>query len=717
MGSNPSLARHPALDDWLAVSADGRVTVRSGKGDIGQHISTALALIAADELDVDPARIDLPRAQTGIAPDEGVTSGSNSMEESGEAVRLAAATARRHLLSLAAHALDVDVAALEVEDGLVQSRATNRSITYWELLGGARFAIDVDANAVTKPPDAYRHIGRRAVARDMATIVTGKAHFVHDMQLAGMLHARIVRPPHYHARLQEIDDAVAQSLGDGGVQLVRDGSFVAVAALDEYAAVRAAERIAGAAIWDMGDGLEAQDVFERLAANDRVSLPVVDGVPQKAPVPEPPATPAGAVATIRARYERPYHMHGSIGPSAALAHYEDGRLTVRTHSQGIYILRASMAEALGMDVDALTVIHAPGAGCYGHNGADDAALDAALVARAIPGKTVLLKWSREDEHAWEPYGSCMAMDLCASLDGDGSVMAWSQETYSDTYGNRPRPGPDRVGAARLLASRHLAEAIEPPTSQPSMGRHAGIHRNLDPIYDFPARRLVKHLVRDLPLRTSALRTLGAYANIFAIESFMDELADAAGADPVEFRLRHLADVRARAVLEAAAKGLGWGGAPPASGFGRGIGFARYKNAKTFAAVAIELEVTDAAEVRLHRAVVAADAGQVVDPDGLVAQLEGGLLQAASWTLYEEVRFDRDGITSRDWDSYPILRFDNIPDIQTVLMDRPGAPFLGAGEATAGPTAAAIANAIKSATGLRLRRLPFTADAIRAAALQ
>jgi CO/xanthine dehydrogenase Mo-binding subunit len=327
---------------------------------------------------------------------------------------------------------------------------------------------------------------------------------------------------------------------------------------------------------------------------------------------------------------------------------------------------------------------------------------------------VLLKWSREDEHAWEPYGTCMAMDLSASLDAGGAVVAWRHESAGDTFAMRPRSGPDRAGPRRLLAMRHRADPLEAPLAQPAMGHHVGIHRNLEPLYTFPDPRLVKHLVRGLPLRTSSLRALGAFANVFAIESFMDELAQAAGEDPVAFRLRHLADPRAKAVLEAAATQLA--ASPLPAGRGRGLAFAQYKNAKAYAAVGIELEVTDAADVRLHRAVIAADAGQVVDPNGLTAQLEGGLLQAASWTLYEAVTFDSGGITSRDWDSYPILGFDNVPEIETILLDRPDAPFLGAGEATSGPTAAAIANAIEDATGLRLRRLPFTPDAIRSAAL-
>ena len=714
--SNPNLAKHPDLDDWLSIGGDGRVTVRNGKVDIGQRISTAIALLVADELDVDPARIDVVRAETGVSPDEGMTSGSNSMVESGNAVRLAAATARHHLLALAAGALDVEPATLEVADGQIRSRTTNRATSYWELAGGKPFGIPIDAEAELKPPSELRYSGRRMVARDMEEIVTGKPHFVHDMKLPGMVHARVVRPPHYHARLRDLDAAVRARVAADGIEVVRDGSFLAVAAADEYAAVRAVERIAAAARWDTGGGLEPQDVFERITANVRVSLPVVDGVPRNEPVPEAEPAPPDALTTLQARYERPYQMHGSIGPSAALALFEDGRLSVWTHSQGIYPLRASMAEALGMEPDSVRLVHVPGAGCYGHNGADDAAFDAALVARAMPGTPVLLKWSREDEHSWEPYGSCMAMELSASLDAAGKVVAWSHESYSDTYNMRPRPGPGKIGPARLLAARHREQALEPPVPQPAMARHVGIHRNLDPLYVFPRPRLVKHLVRGLPLRTSALRALGAYGNVFAIESFIDELAQAAGADRVAFRMDHLDDERAKAVLQAVAERLPPPRGDPGSGRGSGIAVAQYKNVAAYAAVGIELEVTDAAEVRLRRAVIAADAGQVVDREGLSAQLEGGLIQAASWTLYEAVTFERDGITSRDWESYPILRFDNVPEIETILIERPGAPFLGAGEATAGPTAAAIANAVRDATGLSIRRLPFTPETIRRAAM-
>ncbi|MCY4501291.1 MAG: molybdopterin-dependent oxidoreductase, partial [Alphaproteobacteria bacterium] len=334
MAANPSLETNPALDDWIAFDAEGTVTVRSGKVDIGQRISTAAALLVADELDIEPARVEVVRVETGLSPDEGFTSGSQSMAQTGNAVRLAAATARRQLLERAAGMLEVDIATLEVDDGTIHSRATNRKTNYWELAAGRPFGIAVDPDAPLRPREALRHVGTAATARGMEALVRGRPYFLHDMSLPGMLHARLVRPPHYRARLTAVDEAVAESLAAEGVEVVRDGSFLAVAAVDEYAAVRAAGRLSAAVSWDSGGGLETGDIYEGLRTNDRVSLPVVDGTPVEAPVPPPRPPPADAVATLEARYERPYQMHASLGPSAAVAAFAGGLLTVHTHSQG-----------------------------------------------------------------------------------------------------------------------------------------------------------------------------------------------------------------------------------------------------------------------------------------------------------------------------------------------------------------------------------------------
>ncbi len=717
MGSHPSIDSHPNVDQWIEFVTDGRILLHTGKVDIGQRISTALALIAADEFDVDYERIDVKRTETDIDPNEGFTSGSMSMQHSGKAIRLASATAREFMLKLAAEKLDVDIKNLEVADGLIQSRETNVSITYWELMSDKEFNILVDEGVTVKSPDQYKFVGTRVLAKDMVNIMTGNLSYIHDMALTGMLHARLVRPPHYLATLKNLDDDLIAGLAKSNVSIVRDGSFVAVVAPDEYVATKAATQLAASAKWDLKDGLPTKELFSALTSNKRVSLPIAPGgAPVDKPVPPLGDLSEEASVSVSARFEKPYHMHGSIAPSAGCALFEKNKLTVWTHNQGVYPLRVAMAEALKMELDDIHVAFVPGSGCYGHNGADDAAYDAALVARAIPGKPILLKWTREDEHAWEPYGSAMVCELRASLDRDGRVVDWSHESYGDTHMGRPTPGRSGSPAEKLLSTHLQEKPLAWPIMPPTMGAHVGVHRNLEPLYNFPNPRLVKNLVRDLPLRVSALRTLGAFSNVSAIESFMDELAEAGNISPVEFRLNHLDNEKAIDVIRALDEKMVSEKAGTSNQVGAGIAFAQYKNSATYCAVGIEVEISDAAEVILHRAWIVADAGEVVDPDGLTAQLEGGLIQAASWTLLEQVTFDSGGITSRDWDSYPILRFNNIPKIETVLMDRSGEPFLGAGEASSGPTGGAIINAIYNAIGLRLRRMPFNPDAIRSAAM-
>ena len=710
--ANPSLAANPRVEDWIIVRPDGCVEVRTGKVEIGQRIGTAIALVVAGELGVPFDRIVMAPRRSGVSPDEGYTSGSNSMEHSGRAVRHAAATVRRELLARAARRLEVDASTLEVVDALVRSRETNRSLRFGELVEDGPLALPVDTRAPLRPQLSGAPGTRNIEPFGLREIVTGTLRFVHDLRPANMLHARVIRPPHYHASLAALPGGIEAAVE--GAKLVRDGSFLAVVADDEHRAIRAAARVSAAARWSSARGLDDRPLSERLAVNRRESFPVQAGLPRNESVPEPP--PDGP-RTLRAAYERPYQMHGALAPSAALAHLCGGVLTVWSHSQGIYPLRDGIAEALGLDVGSVNVVHVPGAGCYGHNGADDAALEAAIVARANPERPVLLKWSREEEHAWEPYGSAMRIDLCAHLDHAGDVRYWSHETYSDTHIARPRPGSGGSHAGRYLAPRYRADAVPASVPGANLTPAGGIHRNATPPYAFPEMRIVKHRVHDLPLRVSALRTLGSFANVFAAESFMDELAHAAGADPLDYRRRHLARARTRAVLEAAAERFGWAPRPAKNGAGegRGIAVARYRNTKSYCAVAVEVEVGDDATIALRRAVIAVDAGEIVDPDELAAQLEGGFVQAASWTLLEEVKWDRGGIRSRDWETYPILRFDQVPEVETVLLDRPGEPFLGAGEASCGPTGAAIANAIFDAAGVRARRLPLTPTNLREAA--
>jgi CO/xanthine dehydrogenase Mo-binding subunit len=714
---HPSITAHPDLDQWIEICEGERILLHTGKVDIGQRISTALAIIAAEELDVDYDRIEVKRTETDVDPNEGFTAGSMSMQHSGNAIRMASATARKFMLEVAAINFDVDAQTLEVKDGLIRSQATNSSITYWELMSGRKFEIPVNEGVTCKAVDDYTTTGTHVTAKGITDIVTGNLTYLHDMVLPGMLHARLVRPPHYRATLKTLDAIAVKNLEANNITVIRDGSFVAVAATGEYSAIKAAGLIASSINWDLKKGLPTEELFETLTSNDRISLPIrPGGFPVEEPVVKLQDPPKEASITLSARFEKPYYMHGSIGPSAGCALYKNNQLTVWTHNQGVYPLRNAMAEALKMQIGDIRVKFVPGPGCYGHNGADDAAFEAALIARAIPNHPILLKWSRDDEHAWEPYGSAMVCELRASLNSEGKIIDWSHESFGDTHMGRPTPGRSGSPAEKLLSTHLLDDPLEWPIMPPTMGAHIGVHRNLEPLYNFPEPRLVKNLVSGLPLRVSALRTLGAFANVSALESFMDELSIAFNISPVEFRLNHLTNTRARDVIKALNRRMVADGAGSSDGLGAGMAFSQYKNVATYCAVGIELEINDAAEVILHRAWIVADAGQVVDPEGLTAQLEGGLIQAASWTLLEQVTYDGGGITSRDWESYPIIRFNNIPKIITIIMDRRGEPFLGAGEASSGPTGGAIINGIYNAIGLRLRRMPFNPDAVRLAAM-
>lgn len=705
------LVQYPDLDMWIRVDPEATVTLFTGKVELGQGIVGALARIGAEELDVDIARVRVETADTAHGLDELYTAGSASLEESGSAQRQAAAEARAHLMDLAADRLGVPASALVVEDGTVRDPAGDGSVTYWELLGGRTFNRRITGRTVPKPPADHAVVGRPGAPRpDLLGIVTGSTRFVQDMRHPEMLHGRVVRPLRPGARLAELDDVPVRERA-GVVSVVRDGSFLGVVAEREEQAADAAEVLRIRARWKGGATLpHAARIADWLRGQPSRSFLVVDGEP-RAGVPEPPDRPEDAARTLRATYTRPYIMHASIGPSAAMALEEDDRLTVWSHSQGVYVLREGLADVLGLDPAAVRVIHVAGPGCYGHNGADDAALDAALLARAVRGRPVLLKWSRADEHGWEPYGAPGVVVLEASLDEGGRIVDWRHDVWGTTHLSRSMPG----APPRLLAAADLDPPRRPGPPEPFLAHEAGIHRNATPAYSLPRRRIVKHFVKSMPVRTSSLRSLGAYLNVFAIEAFMDELAAACRASPLEFRLRHLDDPRARAVLQAAADAAGWSGAPTSEfGHGTGAGFARYKNKAGYAAVVARVRVEDAtAQVAVEDAVIAGDAGEIVDPGGLANQLEGGFIQSLSWTLKERVRFDAAGVESLDWESYPILRFQEVPPIRTVLLDRPGEPYLGAGEAVAGPTVAAIANAVRDAIGVSMRNLPFTPERVRA----
>ena len=700
-----SLTDYPRIADWL-VARDGRLLVQSGKVNIGQRISTALAQIAHEELGVPLDSIDVAAVRTGAVPDEGITSGSNSIEQSGHAIRCAAATLKHYLLEQAAARFGGAPQDWQWEAGALHLPGTNHRVHVIDLIPD--LASDLLVDPAAQPTTRSAGALPLPPMRGIADMVRGQFTFIHDMDLPAMLHARILRPPHIHARLKAIDVDPGK-LAEQGLRLIQDGSFLALVGEVEWTVVQTAQKLCLACDWDLGPGLPEGDVFQQLNTTKATRLHAPGAIPAEGPIPEPLTAP-----DHRARFERPYQLHASLGPSAAMACWEGKKLTLYSQSQGIYPLRASIADSLGLSLTQVEITHVPGAGCYGHTGADDAAFEAALIAMAVPGRPILLKWTREDEHRYEPFAPAMAVDLEATLE-DGAITALSAEVFSDTHRGRPRAGPDRAGPRKLLANRFRKAALAPPDAVANMGEHAGMHRNLDPIYDFSHKRLIKNLVPDLPHRTSAMRCLGGAANIFAIESFVDDLAQKTGADPFDFRLNHLKDARARDVLTKLRHQVAdWPDLP--EGSGRGVAYGQYKNQMTRVAVCVELDVNDAAKVHLRRVALVADAGRVIDAGGLNAQLEGGFIQAASWALYEEVRWDRDGILTQDWDSYPVIRFDNIPEIEVTLIDRPDEKAVGAGEAAPGPTIAAIRNAIRAAVGIRMTRMPFTSEQIMATAM-
>jgi nicotinate dehydrogenase subunit B len=697
-----SLAGNSMLDAWIRIHADGTATVCTGKVELGQGAVTALAQIAAEELDLPLARLHIISGDTEKAPNEGITSGSQSIEYGGVALRLAGAQVREILVDLAAKRLGADAATLKVTDGVI-SVPDGRKVSYGELAGDANLHREVTGNARPKPPSAHTIVGKPIERLDIPRKVTGGVAYVQDLRLPGMVHGRIVRPPQYGAKLQTIDEAAVKAM-PGVVAVVRDGSFLGVIAEREEQAIKASQALARGAKWEAGPPLpDEATIYDHL-----LSLPAEAKVisEKQAPLPD-------GVKVIEATYRRPYTAHAAIGPSCAVAQFQDGKMTVWTHSQGVFPLRGNLAMGLKLPADKVHCIHAEGSGCYGHNAADDVALDAALLARAAPGgRPVRVQWMRGDEFGWEPFGPAMIMKTKAALSPEGRIVDWNFDVFSNTHSTRP----GEPAGNNLLASWYLAEP-QPPAPPRTIPQPAGGgDRNAIPLYDFPRQRVVSHFIKEMPIRVSALRTLGAYANVFATESFFDELALAANADPVAFRLAHLKDPRARAVIEAVAKKADWKPGEKGDGRrGRGIGFAKYKTLATYVAVIADVEVDRATgKISVRRAYAAVDSGQIINPDGLANQMEGGIVQSASWTLHEEVKFDRDGIKSRDWLGYPILTMPEAPTVEVVLIDRPEEKPLGSGEGSQGPAVAAIANAFAAATGKRLRDLPLSPARVKAA---
>jgi CO/xanthine dehydrogenase Mo-binding subunit len=693
-----SLKAEPFLDGWIRIDAQGGITVFTGKAELGQGIKTALIQVAAEELMVDPRRVAIVTADTERTANEGYTAGSHSMQDSGTALRHAAAQTRAILVERAAARFGIDAAQVVLQDGVASAGAHRAG--YGELVVGEVLHVRAAPQVRLRDPRSHFVSGKPWSRVDIPAKVSGGPAYVQDLRLEGMVHARVLRPPSPNAALRAFDAAAIRAL-PGVLKVVQDGRFLGVVAQREWQAVSAWRRMAQAAQWDETPGLPLPGTLYRslreASSEDRV-------------VAERGTPPADPVASMSAAYRRPYQAHASIGPSCAIARVAGETCTVWTHAQGVFPLRKALAELLALPAEQVRCIHVEGSGCYGHNGADDVAADAALLARAVPGRPVRVQWMREDEHAWEPYGPPMVSEVRAMLDASGAIVDWQYEVWSNPHSTRPGAAGD------LLAGTLVERAFRPTPPKPLPQPEGGGDRNAIPLYALPSLRVTHHFLPRMPLRVSALRSLGAFHNVFAIESFMDELARSAKADPVAFRLRHADDPRAQAVMRLAADRFGWAAWRRRPGRGRGFAFARYKNLAAYAAIAMEVEVRrESGAVRVVRAVAATDSGEVVNPDGIRNQIEGGIVQASSWTLFEAVAFDATRVTSRDWGGYPILRFPQAPGaIEVHLIDRLGEPFLGTGEAAQGPAAAAIANAFADATGVRLRELPFTAERVRAA---
>jgi CO/xanthine dehydrogenase Mo-binding subunit len=699
----PLLQANPRLDQWVRFAEAGRITVSTGRVEIGQGVLTAMLQIAAEELDVAPERIVLQSGDTDLTPNEGYTAGSQSIQYGGVAMRLVCAEVRSRFLDHAAAAFGYARGDLAVRDGAITLRDAPTGQDYWTLAPAVDLSGHATAGAPRKPAEDYSIVGRNAARIDLAAKVFGDAAFVHDMTLDGMLHARVVRQPRRGSTIDTVNEAAIRRAAKGPIEIVRDGNFLAIVGADETVVDAAAAVAPGHVAWD---GIDAINSYQEEArwllqqpSIDRVLGPPLPGA----------ATPG---RSYEATYTRMHIAHASVAPSSAVAVYRDGRLTVWTHCQGVYPLRAALARTLKLDPALISVKHAQGPGCYGHNGADDAAADAAVIAMRLPGKPVRVRWRREEEFGFEPVSPAMVTTVRAVLDADGRPGDWTTEIWSGRHSSRPG------GGGNLLAAEALPDPPPAPApADPPEANGGGGTRNGEPLYDFPAKRIVHHLVAETPVRTSSLRGLGATINVFAIESSMDELAEQAGRDPVEYRLAILSDPRALAVVEHVARMAGWqAGLPPGTGRGRGFGFAQYKNRAAYAAVVAEVEVDQA--VRLTRIWCAADGGLIVNPDGAINQLEGGIVQGASWALKEGVRLDAAGISSRDWETYPVLRFSEVPEIAVELVGATAdLPPLGIGEASGGPTVAAIGNAVAHALGARIRDLPLNRERVVAALLQ
>jgi len=686
------------VDAFLAVNGDGTVTVYCGKVDLGQGLRIAIPQIAAEELGIGIDKIKYVEGDTALTPNQGRTSGSNGIQRGGMQIRQAAATARKALITLAAQRLKMEPDDLLAIGGEVRPKGGGAGIRFSNLIGGRRFDLKLDPKAPLKDPANYTIVGKPLRRPDVLSKCIGTATYVHDFTVQGMHHARVIRPPAIGATLISVDEDSVKHLS--GVKVVRIKNFLAVVAEDEWTTIRAASALR--AQWSDWAGLPAQDkLVETLRADPGITE---QGLVTKGA----PVTPRPQDAkTVTASYFWPMQSHASLGPSCAVADVRANAATIWTASQGIHDNQTTYARFLRLPKEKVRLIYLEGSGCYGMNGHEDAAADAAILSQAV-GRPVRVQWSRADEHGWDPKGPPQLLDIMGVVGADGQILDWRTDMWipQTTRGllNIPLLGPQAAGLDNIV------------------GLNTGlISQNGDPPYAADHIQVVVHWLKEAPLRPAPLRSPGKPANCFAVESFTDELAAAAGIDPIEFRLRGLKNPRAIEVIKRTAALMKWQARPSpgadtsaAIARGRGISFVHYKHSETYVAMAMAVAVDRASgKITVERVACAHDCGQIINPDGVRAQVEGSILQTLSRVLLEEVKFDRSRVSSVDWSSYPILRFSDVPKLDIDLVDRPNEPPLGAGEAACSAVGAALANAVYDATGTRLRTVPFTPERVKA----
>ncbi len=686
------------VDAFLAIDSSGRVTLYSGKVELGTGVSTALTQIVAEELYVPLVSVGLVEGDTALTPAQGKTWGSLTIQAGGIQIRQAAATARQALLQEAGKRLVVPVGDLIVEQGVVGPRGGGKQVTYAELIGGKNFSLKLDKQAPLKDPATYKIVGQPIPRHDIPPKITGQFTYVQDFKLPGMLHARVVRPPAIGATLQSVDETSINGI-PGVVKVVRQSNFLAAVAESEWGAISAAQKLK--ANWSAWDGLPEQGKLWEYVRATKVNK---DDVTSN--VGNVEQALAQAAKRISATYNFAVNSHASMGPSCAVADFKDGKLTCWSATQAPHDLRLQLAAMLSMSETDVHVVYLEGPGCYGRNGSEDAAADAALLARAV-GRPVRVQWMREDENGWDPKGPPTLMDLQAGLDANGQVVAWYSQLYVPEGGG---------GNVRLLA----AEAAGLPFEK---GMFPGnIINNLAIPYAFSNVRTVAHRLAETPFRPSWIRAPGRMQNTFCNEAFLDELAVAAGADPFEFRLHYLAnDPRGAELLKRLSHFARWQGRTSTKSAGgdiatgRGVTYVKYELARTYVGAVADVEVNrKSGDISVKRVAIVQDCGQIINPDGVANQIEGNVIQTVSRTLKEEVTFDRSRVTSVDWASYPILTFPEVPDVDIDLIDRPTEKPWGVGEPAASVVPSAVANAVFDAVGVRMRSVPFTPAKVRAA---